>query len=188
MTLHCVGNYEQNLYHDSYFWSVFWDDEEKKLTHQEVGATAYAGGACRTALTTDENVWNEANAYKDQLKNRVNSELRKIKADRIRKARADLKKAGVHTAFSRKMHIDDLEDVAAIFNPRVRNGFKLKMRDVVRNWTPGGAYETPLSKNQMGYIRRPMTDPYGRENALSRKRCTMHVTAILHVLRGFGAR
>lgn len=189
MALHCVGNYEQNLYHDSYFWSVFWDDEAKKIIHHEVGATAYAGGACRTSLTDSAQVWIEAKAFVDRIKAKHKAESRAFKAKRLRDARSILRQNGVNTCFSRAVHIDDLEDIAALFNPRVRNSFKLKMRDVVRAWRPGGPYDKPLSKGQLAYVRRPMKDQWNRENALYYKRhkLQMEHNAETSILRGFGS-
>lgn len=35
---------EENLYHDSYFYATFWDEETQTFVEYEYGATAYAGG------------------------------------------------------------------------------------------------------------------------------------------------
>lgn len=37
-----LARYEQNLYHDSYFYEIVWDGERVRVV--ETGATAYAGG------------------------------------------------------------------------------------------------------------------------------------------------
>lgn len=163
MTLHCVGNYERNLYHDSYFVSVFWDDEAKTLVHREIGSTAYGGGAYSTPLTDNDAVWAEAVEYRQRREAEIWRTYRKSMGDRIRAARKTLKENGVHTAFCNKLTIEELEDVAALFSNRVRSKLKLSIRDQVAAWTPESKYSLPLSEKQMHYVRRPLKDMYGRE-------------------------
>lgn len=45
-----LGTREQNLYHDSYFHAVVWDEEQGKVTSVEYGATAYYSN---TGVTVD---------------------------------------------------------------------------------------------------------------------------------------
>jgi hypothetical protein len=188
MALHCVGNYEQNLYHDSYYFSVFWDDEDKTLVRKEVGSTAYGGGHHSTALTTDEAVWAEVNGYWDKRLAEAKAAYRKQKADRIRAARSILKENGVHTAFCRNLTLEDLEDVAALFSKRVRNKFKLKMREQVLAWTPSNGYSTPLSGKQMAFVRRPLRDQYGHptKRAQDIEKPALDYTRVRREFRGIG--
>lgn len=169
MTLHCVGNYEENRYHDSYFHSVFWDDENETLVTQMVGSTAFAGGATRTPLTDNQRVWEQVNEYRRRCNQQARTRVRNIKANRLRDARKILKDNGVHTAFTNSLSIEDLEDVAALFSNRVRNKFKLKMREQVLAWTPDSKFKTPLSEKQMRVVRRPLKDQYGRETKRARE-------------------
>jgi len=168
--LHAVGNYEVNMYHDSYFKTVFWDDEAKTLTTKEIGSTAYGGGSTSTTLTSDEQVWKEVEEYRARRMAEVVKLKRDNKAKRLRDARSALKAAGVHTAFTRQYNTDELEDIAALFDTRVRSKFKLSVREQVREWSPQSEYKTPLTKKQMTYVRRPLTDMYGRPTALARRR------------------
>ena len=163
MTLHVVGNFEQNMYHDSYFHAVYWDDEAKNIVKKEIGATAYGGGLLRLPLTENTEVWKEVEAYKKALRDEAQIKIRKDKADRLRAARKILKDNGVHTAFTNRLELRYLEDIAALFSNRVRNNFKLKMREQVKAWTPDSEYKTPLSPKQMECILRPLKDAYGRE-------------------------
>lgn len=39
-----LGSYEHNGYHDSYFFAIYWSEEEGKVKIEETGATAYGGG------------------------------------------------------------------------------------------------------------------------------------------------
>jgi len=188
MTLHCVGNYEENRYHDSYFHSVFWDDENKTLVTQMVGSTAFGGGSYGTELTNDQRVWEEVNAWREQKKAERRARRRNKKAKRLREARKILKDNGVHTAFSNSVPIEDLEDVAALFSNRVRNKFKLKMREQVLAWTPDSKFKTPLSEKQMRIVRRPLKDLYGRETKRQRE---VHIDLVIQneysrMFRGLG--
>ena len=59
-----VCNWEDNGYHDSYFYGACWDTESKSLETHSEGATAYAGGWSKPAdITTINNapgsVYNE---------------------------------------------------------------------------------------------------------------------------------
>lgn len=168
--LPCVGNYEQNLYHDSYFYALFWDAANRKIVTEQIGSTAWAGGAYSVVLTTDESVWKEVYAYKAECELKIREGKRRDKAKRLRAARATLKANGVHTAFSRSYSVDDLEEIAALFGQRIRNSFKLAMRVTVKSWRPGGKYKTPLSTRQLTCIRRPLVDMYGRPTALGHER------------------
>ncbi len=42
---HALLTFEENGYHDSYFYVVYFDDESKMFAKHEYAATAYAGGA-----------------------------------------------------------------------------------------------------------------------------------------------
>lgn len=187
--LHCIGNYEQNLYHDSYFYSVFWDDEKKEIVKKEIGSTAFGGGAYSTALTSNERVWAEVKKYREDKIAQVQARKRKKLAERFRKARTTLKEAGVHTAFSRRYNILELEDLTALFSPRVRNSFKKKMQETVRQWKPGGKYPKPLSAKQFACVRRPLKDPWGRPTSLANKHATDQMIPILaqSQFRGIGS-
>ena len=99
-----------------------------------------------------------------------------------------MKKHGVHTAFTRKLTLRELEDVAALFN-NIRSDFKKSMREQVKAWRPG-QYDLPLSKKQLAYVIRSERDQYGRPNALARKRAALEalplgLKAELASLRGF---
>jgi len=168
--LHAVGNYEVNMYHDSYFHTVFWDDERETLTTKEIGSTAYGGGGSSTTLTTDESVWEKVNAYKERVYAEARAERRQKLADRYKAVRKTLKDAGVHTAFMRQYNIEELEDIAHLFGSRIRNKFKLSMREQILAWTPESKFKKPLSPKQFLYVRRPLTDMYGRPTALANQR------------------
>lgn len=188
MALHCVGNYERNLYQDSDFISVFWDDEAKTLVHKEIGSTAYGGGAHSTPLTQNEAAWEEAREYRQRRMADALAAYHKAAADRLRTARKVLKENGVHTAFSKRLSVEDLEDIAALFSNRVRNRLKLNLRDQVAAWTPESKYPTPLSEKQMSYVRRPLKDKYGRATKRSHDiyKALGEYNRTVREFRGFG--
>lgn len=167
MTLHCIGNFEENLYHDSYFWGVYWDDEAQTITKKQIGSTAYGGGMYADTLTTDETVWAAVTAYRAAKAVAREKARRADKAERLLAVRKTFKANGVHTAFMRAYTVSQLEEIAALFGARIRNKFKLSMRENVKAWRPG-KYRTPLSPKQYNAIVRPRHDIYGRLNALGR--------------------
>jgi hypothetical protein len=167
MTLHCIGNFEENRYHDSYFWGVYWDDEAQTITKKQIGSTAYGGGIYADTLTTDETVWAAVTAYRAAKAVAREKARRADKAARLLAVRKTFKENGVHTAFMNAYTVSELEEIAALFGKRIRNKFKLSMRENVKAWRPG-KYRKPLSPKQFQCIVRPRTDIYGRLNALGR--------------------
>jgi hypothetical protein len=168
MTKHCIGNYEINGYDDSDFVSVFFDTETKKISHETVGSTRYGGGVYGNALTTDETVWAEVKKIRAEEAVKREIHRRNKKAAKLLAIRKTFRDNGVNTCFMNAYSLKELEEIAALFTMRIRNKFKVSMREQVRGWKPG-QYRTPLSPKQYSCIVRPRCDIYGRPNALARE-------------------
>ena len=164
---HCIGTYEENRYHDSYFHGVFFNDETNEITTRMIGSTAFGGGCYDMPKTTDATVWAKVKAIKVAERVQRERDRRKAKAEKLLAIRATFRKNGVHTAFMNAYTLKELEEIAALFGSRIRNKFKLSMRENVKAWRPGN-YRKPLSPKQFACIKRPRHDMYGRPNALAR--------------------
>lgn len=65
--VYCLGTWEENGYHDSYFKAVQWNDEKGEIRVIETGATAYSGGCSEGAYPTPEIVEKARKVYAKKL-------------------------------------------------------------------------------------------------------------------------
>lgn len=157
-----LQNREQNMYHDSYFYAVYWDEETGTPKSTEYASTAYGGGGSCTVDATDE-IKEKYQAYLKNIADCNRKLKRKARADVLRTARASARSVLHGKAFVRfgslrhKVFTEDHWVVIAgwLTNSRIRSPFKKSLLAQIVDWCNGkNDYPCPLSPRQLNAFTR----------------------------------
>ncbi len=155
-----ISTYERNGYHDSDFYAVVWDDAAQQPKSIVFASTR---GWSYPAYGSSEDATPEVLAAYQAWDKKRNEEIRRDGRRRQAKALAKFRKEcqqavpgrGYRLTALRKVYTtDNLDRVLHLFSPRIRNAFKIKLREQVVAWAndPAPKYWSPLSLKQLAYI------------------------------------
>lgn len=160
---YCLYDYERNSYDDSDWYMVVWNPVEKKPEHICFASTrgwTYPTYGSRPDATPE--VMAEYNAWKAESARIARQAKRNEQAREIRSFRSKVRELAKTYGFPavrllvkyKKWNTKDMEKIMGLFAPRVRNTFKLNLREQVLNWLrdENPKYETPLSRKQMEWL------------------------------------
>lgn len=159
----CLYEREHNMRDDSDFYMTYWDEAQERPVNVMFATTrgwSYPAMASRVDATPEVKAkyeaWRKEQARLHQI------EMRKAQAAALRAKRAELQALASDFNVSyfgllrlRKAYAPAaLDNVLRLFGKRVRNSFRLKMRQQVIDWCncPAPKYPTPLSRKQMEYV------------------------------------
>jgi hypothetical protein len=158
----CIEEFERNGYHDSDFYMRVWN-EEKQIVEAIMFATTRMGCGAAFGARADatEEVKAKAKAWYAARDARLRAERRSKEAVELRALRKEIRDVanahGVNAVKLQKLrraYGRDFTRLLSLFGKRIRNNFKLKLRDQVVAWLNDDApkYATPLSRKQMEYV------------------------------------
>jgi hypothetical protein len=156
----CLSTFENNGYHDSYFFMRVWDEATQSIKAIETGSTAYGGGAVIATVDATPEVLAKVEAFKarraEEVRQREEAEI----AERIAPV---AEYAGVSPDRVRNLWdavgFENFQNIAALMSDKLRSNFRKSLRDQVVAWLKDDApkYDRPLSPKQMQCIQ-----PYRR--------------------------
>lgn len=153
----CIKEREQNLYHDSYFYMIVWDEEKQEPKSIEFATTA---AGCGRAFAS------RADATPEVME-KYNAHCRKI--DRHIKARKLIEKRREWIKIARALELDCYLPVKQLFvhlnrdmserlvkllTTKLRSKFRISLRDQIVSWLTSAdrKYDSPLSPRQWNFI------------------------------------
>ena len=150
-----VSTYEDNGYHDSYFYAVVWDDDAKAPRKIETHSTAFSCGKAGASVdATPERqaayaAWMAAITRRATIKAKL--ERRAIVHSIARVANVRPSRVGrLRDAYSRP-DVREAVEKLVVSRPRMRSKFRASLADQVIDWlkSDNPHYDRPLSPNQL---------------------------------------
>ena len=155
----CLTEREANGYHDSDFYMTVWDEEKQEPREICFASTRGWTYPCMGSKPdASPEVWAKYKAWGVRKQEEYRIEKRKSDAKRLCEFRNKLRKVAKENDvnYSRLLKLrkhSKFEGMLSLFGKRIRNGFRLSMRNQLITWLNSPSkYETPFSKKQMEYI------------------------------------
>lgn len=155
----CIREYEHNGYHDSDFFMVVWNAEKAAPETIEFASTRGWSYPCLgSAVDATPEVLEAYWRWTAEQQAKALKAERHAKAERLAGIRRGWRSAGLPAgrlrAVRREVGTKAVEAIVALYGPRIRSGFKLRLRSQVDAWAaePKPKYPVPLSRKQLACL------------------------------------
>lgn len=155
----CVYQYEVNGYDDSDFFMVVYDDATDSFKHQLFATTrGYVIGGFGSSADATPEVKARYNQWVEEQRQAKRKEVRNARAIERLKLKRDISKLckEYDLPYSKMIalrHSNSIDAIVGLFGSRIRNKFKLNLRNQVITWaTSDSQYMSPLSPRQLACI------------------------------------
>lgn len=155
----CLFERESNGYHDSDFYMTYWDEaKQEPVTVCFATTRGWTYPCYASSPDATPEVWAKYNAWKEKKAAEYRAQQRKVKAIQLqslrKKVSAIAKEYGANYSKLLKLRKHSkFEDMLSLFGKRVRNGFRLSLRNRMIEWSNSNSeYAVPFSKKQLEYI------------------------------------
>lgn len=156
----CIKEWENNGYHDSDFFMLYWDEETQSPKTECFATTRGWSYPClNSRVDATPEVLAKYRAWEQKRDTEIRARRRHNDAVKLQLFRKEVSRVAKEFEVSypkllKLRRATKLPAILELFGPRIRSKFKLSLREQVLNWLrdPSPKYGTPLTKKQMGYI------------------------------------
>lgn len=156
----CLEERERNGYDDSDFYMVYWDEVNNRPVETMFATTrGWSYPAMGSSVDATPEIRAKYEAYRAAEAEARRKESRRCKA-RLHRANRNLLRSAAerhgvpYGQMVKLRRLPEFTRILSLFSVRIRNKFKLKLREQVLQWVkdPAPKYDHPLSKKQRLYL------------------------------------